>query len=158
MSNWAGKTPTFNYYYEILSRELLGSLKSTWLEQPRRMSLSWEDSKRTCLKWGKRNRATRHTNKLTKLQHFYFHGICLFYIILKTNWLWSSKIPKVVWNLSIPFLNRMKIFIYKYCNIWKVSMRDKIMHYKFQIIIEWTPWYPHLMTRQTQTSYRARIC
>lgn len=24
------------------------------------------------------------------------------------------------------------------------------MHYKFQIIIEWTFWYPRLMTRQTQ--------
>ena len=24
------------------------------------------------------------------------------------------------------------------------------MHYKFQIIIEWTFWYPHLMTQQTQ--------
>lgn len=44
VSNWAGKTPTFNFLQNIY-RELLGSLKSTWLEQPR-TSLSWEDKKK----------------------------------------------------------------------------------------------------------------
>lgn len=89
-----------------------------------------------------------YTYKLTKITVLLFSWVSLYYledklIVIFQNAKSSLKYYQFL-SLTIGGLLTTNTVISE-----RVSMQDKIMHHKFQIPIQWTLWYPRLMTRHT---------